>query len=131
MALLLGISDLNIYRREVFDKDSWGMQESQTMGFKTSAQSKEALITNFKDLLRKFQVKIYDQDVMQQMKTFIYHETKQPTAEQGYSDDLLMAVFLGYFKVVIYVRENEMERQLRKGNQQIRTIARNRRNNCF
>ncbi|MDP2947314.1 MAG: hypothetical protein Q8N88_04300, partial [Nanoarchaeota archaeon] len=51
-----------------------------------------------------------------QMKTFIYHENKQPTAEQGYSDDLLMAVFLGFFKVVFRgIGLTEMEKQLKKG----------------
>lgn len=114
MALLMGISDLRIYHREVFDRDTWGKQESDYLGFKTSAQSKEALISNFKDLLRKNQVKIYDLDVLEQMKTFVYRENKQPTAEKGYHDDLLMAVFLGFFKVVIKPKKTPAQLELEK-----------------
>lgn len=101
-ALLLGISDLNVYKRTVFDTDSWGRKETQKLGWKMSYQTKQALISNFQDLLRKDLVRIYDKDTIEQLKTFCWNDSAKQSgagASRGFHDDDVISTLLGYWEL--------------------------------
>ncbi|MCP6718054.1 MAG: phage terminase large subunit [Patescibacteria group bacterium] len=101
-ALLLGISDLNIYRRTTFDTSSWGRKETQKLGWKTSYQTKQALISNFQDLLRKDLVSIYDKQTCEEFKTFVWNDSARQSgagAERSFHDDDVISTLLGFWEM--------------------------------
>jgi len=99
-ALILGLGGLRMYKRTVFDTDSWGRRETTKLGFKTSAQTKSALVSNFQNFLRQGRVKIYDKDLITEMKTFCWNDSAKQSgcgASRGFTDDLLISCLLAYF----------------------------------
>lgn len=114
-ALLLGILDLNIYKRTTFDTDSWGFKETQKLGWKTSYQTKQALISNFQDLLRKDQIKIYDKETIEEFKTFCWNDEARQSgagAERGFHDDDIISTLLGFWNLKPKPAINKMDLQL-------------------
>ena len=98
-ALIEGIRDLRVYRRKVFEyKEN---REIEKLGFKTSFQSKQALISNFQDLLRKGFPKIYDDKTIQELKTFVWsYEVRNSGAgaQRGFHDDDVISTLLGFWQ---------------------------------
>lgn len=98
-ALVEGIRGLKLYSRQQFEYRERKM--TQKVGFKTSYQSKRALISNFQDLLRKKFPKIYDQETIEEFKTFEWtDEVKQQGAggKKGFHDDRVMSILLAYWE---------------------------------
>ena len=98
-ALLEGIKDLKVYRRKQFEYKN--QNETEKLGFKTSFQSKQALIDNFKNLLRQGFPKIYDEKTINELKTFVWsNEVKQSGAgaQRGFHDDDVMSTLLAFWE---------------------------------
>lgn len=98
-ALLEGIKDLRVYRRRHFEYRD--RKETERLGFKTSHQSKQALITNFMELLRKRRVSIFDEKTIEEMKTFIWSDEARQRgagAQRGFHDDDMMSTMLAFWE---------------------------------
>ena len=99
VALLEGIRDLKLYSRQQFEYREHKFTEK--VGFKTSYQSKQALISNFQDLLRKGFPKIYDAKTVEEFKTFEWVDEAQKQgagAKRGFHDDRVMSILLAFWE---------------------------------
>jgi len=99
-ALLLQIRDLRVFKRKVqdekFDKDT------EKLGWKTSYQSKQSLISHFQLLLREGFPKIYDEKTINEFKTFVWSDSakqKGAGAQRNFHDDDVMSTLLAYWKL--------------------------------
>ena len=97
-ALIEGIKDLRIYRREHFNYRE--KKKTMKLGFWTNHESKKALISHFQDLLRKGYPKIYDIGTVEEFMTFIWTDVarhKGAAAQRNYHDDDVMSTLLAYW----------------------------------
>lgn len=91
------IKDLRIYyRKQEGYKDN---KPTEKLGFMTSWSSKQALITNFQEMLRAGFPKIYDRGTIDEMYTFVW--TNEAThqgaaASPGAHDDDVMSTLLAF-----------------------------------
>ena len=108
-ALVEGIKDLRIYRRKHFNYRE--KKQTEKLGFWTDHQSKQALISHFQNLLRKGYPKIYDQNTIDELMTFIWTDVarqKGAGAQRNYHDDDVMSTLLAYWGLspsIIAMRE--------------------------
>ena len=80
------------------------------MGWKTSYQSKKALISHFQDLLRQRTIKIYDESTIEEMKTFIWNnEARQQGAgaQRGFRDDDVMSTMLAFWNIEVRPKQSD------------------------
>lgn len=100
-ALLDKLDDLgytNIYRRKEYDRVL--KKSLKKVGFRTTAASKQLLISHFEELLRLRNPKVYSQETIAEFKTFVYTDNakkKGAGATQGMHDDKVMATLLAAF----------------------------------
>jgi hypothetical protein len=116
MALLEYIRDLNVYQRTVVDtKDN---TETKKLGWKTSHSTKQALISNFKDLLRYGFPQIYDKNTILEMKTFVWSDEARQQgagAERGMHDDDVISTLLSFWGLVGYATpQTAIEKEMAK-----------------
>ena len=100
IAILQGILDLNVYRAHPLDERD--LEQGEKLGWKTSTQSKQLLISHFQELLKDEFVEIFDEDTVSEMKTFIWSDIAQEkyaSAEKGFKDDNLIATMLSLWPV--------------------------------
>lgn len=98
MGLLQEIKNLKVYYRKHFDYKE--RKQTKKIGFKTTSSSKASLISHFQDLLRKGYPKIYDEDTVEEMQTFVWNDMaaqKGASAEPNCHDDNIMATMLSYW----------------------------------
>lgn len=92
--------------------EKWGNK----LGWTTTHSSKTRLIENMKTLLNKHFPKIRDNEVLEEMKTFVYSDEanqKGAGAQNGYHDDQIMATMLAYWNVPpITLKEESRVRRL-------------------
>lgn len=108
-ALLEGIKDLKIYKRRVFEYR--GKKEIEKLGFKTSHQSKAALISHFQTLLRTGYPKIFDEKTIDQFKVFIWSDSakeKGAGAQKGFHDDDVMSTLLAFWEITPQTMERKL-----------------------
>jgi len=107
-ALIEGIKDLKVYKRKVFEyKEN---REMEKLGFKTSHQSKGALISHFIDMLRAGWPKIHDNDTIEQFKTFVWTDDVRQQgagAQRGFHDDMVMSTLLAFWNIT----QDKMDRR--------------------
>lgn len=101
IALLDKLDDLgysNIYRRKEFDRTT--KKTLKKIGWRTTASTKQLLISHFEELCRKRQPKIFSRTTLEQLKTFVYSDIagkKGAGAIAGFHDDEVMALLLASF----------------------------------
>lgn len=116
IALLEGIKDLKVYRRRVFEYRE--KREVEKQGWKTSYQSKQALISNFQNLLRKGFPKVYDKDTIEEFKTFCWTDSARQSgagAEKGFHDDNVIATLLSFFGLEMKTSRTRLQDELMAG----------------
>ncbi len=116
IALLEGIKDLKVYRRRVFEYRE--KKEVEKLGWKTSYQSKQALISYFQDLLRRGFPKIYDKDTIEEFKTFCWSDSARQSgagAERGFHDDNLVATLLGFWGLESKPQKSALQLEIEEG----------------
>lgn len=108
-AILEHIKDLRrLYKRRQLDYKL--KKETEKLGFITSWQSKQALITHFQTLLRSKSVRIYDRKTIEEMKVFVWSDEAKMQgagASAGFHDDNIMATLLSYFDMTPQRAERE------------------------
>jgi len=98
-ALIREIRDLNIYRRKNME-EKWDKQ-TEKLGFRTSWQTKQILISHFQELLRNKAIRIYDENTVEEMNTFLWNDDatqKGAGAGKGFHDDDIMSTMLAFFE---------------------------------
>jgi len=101
LALIDKLDDLgytNVYRRKEFDRTT--KKTMKKVGWRTTASSKQLLISHFEELCRKRQPKIYTKTTTEEFKTFVYSDVaskKGAGALEGFHDDEVMATLLAAF----------------------------------
>lgn len=98
-ALIEKIRELRVYKRRQFEyKDK---HEIEVLGFKTSYQSKQALISHFQGLMKKGYPVIYDQKTIDEFTTFVWTDSAKQQgagAQRGFHDDDVMSTLLAYWE---------------------------------
>lgn len=115
-ALLLQVRDLRVYERKVqdekFDKDT------SKLGWKTSYQSKQALISNFQNLLRVGFPKIYDKKTIDEFRTFVWSDSAKQRgagAQRNFHDDDVMSTLLAFWEMgPIFIEKRRKIQELRQ-----------------
>lgn len=101
MALLDKLDDLgytNIYRRKEYDRVLH--KQLKKIGFRTTASSKQLLISHFEEMMRLRDPKIRTAETLAEMKTFVYTDNarkKGAGAQDGFHDDKIMATMLAAY----------------------------------
>ncbi|GAH45278.1 unnamed protein product, partial [marine sediment metagenome] len=81
---------------------SWGRTKTKKLGWKTSYQTKQALISNFQNLLRKNLVNIFDEGTISEMKTFVWSDSAKQSgagASRSFHDDDVISTLLGFWEM--------------------------------
>lgn len=100
-ALLDKLDDLgysNVYRRKEYDRVL--RKNLKKVGFRTTASSKQLLISHFEEMLRMREPKVYSKQTWEEIKTFVYTDNarkKGAGAQQGFHDDRIMSLLLAAF----------------------------------
>ncbi len=101
VALIDKLDDLgyqNVYRRKEFDRVL--RKQMKKVGWRTTASTKQLLISHFEELLRKRNPKVFTRETVEEMKTFVYTDNakkKGAGAKEGFHDDRIMATLLAAF----------------------------------
>ena len=66
-------------------------------GFKTTVITRPLILAQLQEIVANEVNKINDIDTLQEMLTFIKNKVGRPEAEQGYHDDLVMALAITYY----------------------------------
>jgi len=64
------------------------------IGFVTTKESREKILTNLEESIRNERIKIYSTRLAEEMKTFVWKNNKAG-AMRGYNDDLVMSLAIG------------------------------------
>jgi hypothetical protein len=113
-ALLLQIRDLRVFERKVYDEKF--DKDTSKLGWKTSYQSKQALISNFQELLRADFPKIYDQKTINEFMTFVWSDSAQQKgagAQRNFHDDDVMSTLLAYWQLNPSIARKKKIRRLK------------------
>jgi len=99
-AVVMKLSELNypnLYYKNPKDKFA-SMYTSDSnlhkIGFTTSGQSRNQILTKLEEVIRNKQIKLYSSRLYEEMKTFIWKGSKAQ-AMKGKNDDLVMALAIG------------------------------------
>ena len=101
LALLDKLDDLgytNIYRRKEYDKVL--KKTLRKIGWRTTAASKQLLISHFEELLRLRDPRVYSKETVEEIKTFVYTDNaakRGAGAMHGFHDDRVMATLLASY----------------------------------
>ena len=87
----------NLYFKN--QKDKYNMMyghdvDISKIGFTTSGQSRNQILTKLEQVLRNNEIKTYSSRLYEELKTFIWSGTKAQ-AQKGYNDDLVMSLAIG------------------------------------
>lgn len=102
LALLNKLRDLGyerLYQRETLDKKTGAV--SLQLGWRTTAQTKPLLVSNFRHLLRNFEPKLYDKETAKELRAFVYSDQarlKGMGAQTGFHDDRVISLLLAYWE---------------------------------
>lgn len=100
----------NIYVREQTGT-KYEDKKTTKLGFYTSFKTKTLLIENMKKLFQANFPKLFDGNIVEELKTYIYTNSASEQgagAQSGYHDDLIMATMFAFWDVPVqYTPENE------------------------
>lgn len=101
LALVDKLDDLgyqNVYRRKEYDRVL--KKQLKKVGWRTTAASKQLLISHFEELLRLRQPKVFSRETVEEFKSFVYTDNaakKGAGARDGAHDDRVMATLLATY----------------------------------
>ena len=87
----------NLYFKNSKDKfiNLYGQENNlHKIGFTTTGQSRNQILTKLEEVIRNKQVKIYSSRLYEELKTFIWRGSKAQ-AQKGKNDDLVMSLAIG------------------------------------
>lgn len=102
LALLQKLRELGyerIYQREEYDKKTG--KPTLKLGWRTTSQTKPLLVSNFRHLLRNFDISIHTKEAVDEFRIFVYSdEAKQKGmgAVASFHDDRVIATLLAFWE---------------------------------
>lgn len=84
----------DMFRMRIFDVAS--MRESEKIGWLTTEATRKKMLDDLALVLRQGQLKIYDKEIIDQLRSFIISKKGKPQAESNKHDDLVMATAGAY-----------------------------------
>lgn len=90
-------NNYKLYRREVFGRKR--DKKSKKLGWHTNNKTKPQLVENFRELLENDDIKIRDEQVVNEMQTFVYQQTGYAEAAPNSHDDAVMGSMLSYWDI--------------------------------
>lgn len=79
----------NIYKREYFDEKT--NKKTKKLGFTTDSHTRDLILDDFEDLIRRCSVKINSAILLSELFTFIVNKDGKREAKSGTHDDTVMA----------------------------------------
>lgn len=117
------VNDLKKVYEKIYEREIFNQRESKKtlkLGFHTNFATKNLLIEHMRNLFEKKFPKIRDNDVVDEMKTFIYSneaQMKGAGAQNGYHDDQIMSTLLAYWNIkAVTVREKSLMDRMNRQN---------------
>lgn len=84
-----------MYIRE--KEDDYTDKRDTSFGFKTTSITRPLILAQLQDIVENEIDKIVDKETLTEMLSFIKNKKGRPEAEQGYHDDLVMALAIVYY----------------------------------
>ena len=111
LATLTALKDIysNIYKRQVLDEMT--KKRMEKLGWRTTYGTKILLLDNFLKLLRENKARVFDERILDEMKTFIWTDEARRSglgAQVGFHDDLVMATALAFWEIKGDLQANEI-----------------------
>ena len=88
-------------------------QNNAVMGFSMTSKTRPLVIAKLEEFVRNKLVTIYSRRIFNEMKTFVWHNSK-PQAMRGYNDDLIMALAIGCWVKDVAFEVNQRDMEYRK-----------------
>lgn len=95
-----------LFRMRIFDVSV--MRESEKIGWLTTESTRKKMLDDFALAMRQGVVKIYDKEVVDQMKSFIINKKGRPQAESNKHDDLVISS-AGAYQIFMLVPTREAD----------------------
>lgn len=102
----------NIFVRK--KEDTYSSKHEKSFGFKTTSITRPLILANLQEIVEDEIDKIVDVDTLREMLTFIVNKNGRAEAEDGYHDDLVMALAIGY-----YIRPQQAMKKIKTENEQL------------
>lgn len=102
LAILQKLRELGyerIYQREEYDKKTG--KPTMKLGWRTTSQTKPLLVSNFRHLVRNFEVLIHSKETISEFRTFIYSDVaklKGMGAGATFHDDRVISTLLAFWE---------------------------------
>lgn len=92
------LTELNYPNQYVRKKeDVYNTKYEKSFGFRTTSITRPYILANLQEIVHDSIEVIDDKDTLREMLTFIINEKGRMEAEQGYHDDLVMALAITYY----------------------------------
>ena len=92
------LTELNYHNQYVRKKeDVYNTKYEKSFGFRTTSITRPYILANLQEIVHDSIEVINDKDTLREMLTFIINEKGRMEAEQGYHDDLVMALAITYY----------------------------------
>lgn len=85
----------NLYVRK--KEDTYTNKHDKAFGFKTTVITRPLILGNLQEIVKDEIDRINDKDTLKEMLTFIVNDKGRAEAEEGYHDDLVMALAITYY----------------------------------
>ncbi len=82
------------YEGEIFKEKVKKKAYNNRLGFRTTKKTKKIMVSMFKKFIEERMLVVYDKDTISEMFNFIEKKNGTYSAEEGYHDDLVMALML-------------------------------------
>lgn len=92
---LIELSYPNIFVRK--KEDTYSNKYEKSFGFKTTSITRPLVLGNLQEIVKDEIEKICDIETLREMLTFIVNKNGRAEAEEGYHDDLVMALAISYY----------------------------------
>lgn len=107
----------NLYIRD--KEDTFVNKKEKKYGFRTTTLTRPIILAMLKEIFRDAIELINDIDTLKEALTFIVNEKGKAEAQEGYHDDLIMAIAITYYirkqqSMQVHVDEKELEASILK-----------------
>lgn len=92
---LIELNYPNIFVRK--KEDTYSNKYEKSFGFKTTSITRPLILGNLQEIVKDEIEKICDIETLREMLTFIVNKNGRAEAEEGYHDDLVMALAISYY----------------------------------
>lgn len=77
-------------------EDNYTNRLEKSFGFKTTSITRPVILAELQTVVKEHIEKIVDKETLKEMLTFIKNERGRPEAQEGYHDDLVLALAIAY-----------------------------------